>query len=149
MTAQQADYLRIPLLDGGFGLAQVFEIAPSRPGALFLGIASHRIGPDDTPAPLSLAEITALCFTTDIHVTSGHWPIAGFDQIPRFRPIFDYDGAAALDFPDHPVHDPAVIEAFINAVHGLYPWDGFGDLFDRIHRADIARPDTGGPGPTA
>jgi len=25
------------------------------------------------------------------------------------------------------IQDPAVVEAFVNAIHGLYPWDGFPD----------------------
>lgn len=142
MTHQQADYLKIPLLDGAYGVAQIFEIEKTRPGCVFLGL-STRIAKDDAPiAPLHLSEVIGLAFSPDTLIAQRSWVIAGFDQLPRFRQVFDYDAACRADFPDHPTHDPAVIEAFVNALHGLYPWDSFGPLFDQIKRPDLDRPAT-------
>lgn len=45
----------------------------------------------------------------------------GYDSVPRIAP-FKEQSLALLD-----TQDPAIIEAFVNAVHGLYPWDGFPD----------------------
>ncbi len=140
MTYDQADYLRIPLLDGGCAAAQIFDVTPARPDCVFLGISTRKTGPNDTITPFLLSDVIALAFTTDAPILSGQWAVAGFDQIPRFRDILNFDAAARNDFPNHPTHDPAVIEAFVNAVHGLYPWDSFGDLFDEIKRSDMPCP---------
>lgn len=140
MTYDQADYFRIPLLDGSFGVGQVFETPAGVAETMFCGISTRRATDQDVIAPFSLSEIIALVRTSDDPLTTGTWPLAGFDQIPRFRDVYNYDGAAALGFPDKPLHDTAVIEAFTNAVHGLYPWDAFGDLFHQLKRVDVDKP---------
>ena len=140
MIYAQADYFRIPLLDGHYGVGQVFETSAGDPNALFCGLTGLRTDAAQPIAPFPLSDVIALVRIADSAITDQQWPLAGFDQIPRFRDIYDYDGARALGFPDKPVHAPAVIEAFINAVHGLYPWDSFGALFDQIKRPDIALP---------
>jgi hypothetical protein len=142
MTYQQADYFRIPLLDGTFGVGQVFETSADAPNAVFCGISLRKIAADTPVTPLAMSDIIALVRIDDTAITSQQWRLAGFDQIPRFRSVFDYDGAKALGFPNTPLHDPAVIEAFTTALHGLYPWNSFGDLFDQIKRADMDKPDT-------
>ena len=144
MTPDQADYFRVPLLDGRFGLGQVFEL-PELVGetGLFCGLTSRIAAQDTQPAPFALSDVIAFCRIAPDHITSGTWPLAGFDQIPVFRGVFDYEGHRALGFPDHPVQDPAVIEAFLNAWHGLYPWDSFGPLFDRMLRDGVSRPAAG------
>lgn len=142
MTYQQADYFRIPLLDGTFGVGQVFDTAAGSETTAFCGISLCKADADDVILPLCLTDVVALVRVDDSALTSGQWPLAGFDQIPRFRSIFDYDGASALGFPNTPRHDAAVIEAFTNAIHGLYPWNSFGDLFDQIKRDDMDKPAT-------
>ena len=141
MTPQVADYFCVPLLDGRFGLGQVFETAElETDGALFCGLTARIATPAQTPSPLTLADIIAFCRLAPEQIENGTWPLAGFDQIPRYGTAFDYAGNRVLGFPDHPIHDPAVIEAFLSAFHGLYPWDGFGPLFDDILRAGVPRP---------
>jgi hypothetical protein len=142
MTYDQADYFRIPLLDGSFGVGQVFELDSDGENIIFCGLSTHRTDAIKTINPLSLSDVIALVRVSDTALHTKQWPLAGFDQIPRFRSFFDYDGSAALGFPDTPVHDVAVIEAFTNAIHGLYPWDAFGNLFEKIKRPDIDKPQT-------
>ncbi len=140
MIYAQADYFRIPLLDGQFGVGQVFEVAAGDENALFCGISTIRTDTTTDIAPFGLSDVVAMVRVQDTAIAGGDWPLAGFDQIPRFRSVLNYDGAKALGFPDMPVFEPAVIEAFTNAVHGLYPWDAFGPLFDQIKRSDVDTP---------
>ena len=140
MIYGQADYFRIPLLDGKFGVGQVFEKAAGGEGIVFCGIATRWVTGLEPITPLSNREIIAAVRIPDTPLTSEQWPLAGFDQIPRFRDFVQYDAVAVLGFPDYPVRDPAVIEAFTNAIHGLYPWDAFGPLFDQIKRLDMDKP---------
>lgn len=140
MIYDQADYFCIPLLDGQFGLGQVFETDAGGPGILFCGISTRKRATVAEVQPFSNADVMAVVRIADAPLTSEQWPLAGFNQIPRFRDFIPYDQSAAAGFPDHPVHDAAVIEAFANAVHGLYPWDAFGPLFDQIKRSDMDKP---------
>jgi hypothetical protein len=140
MTYAQADYFRIPLLDGQFGVGQVCEMSAGEPTTVYCAISIRRTDDTSEIAPLHLNQIAALSRVSDTLLTTQQWPLAGFDQLPHFRSLFDYDGAKALGFPELPAHDPAVIEAFTNALHGLYPWDAFGDLFEQIKHPDFVRP---------
>lgn len=140
MIYDQADYFRIPLLDGKFGVGQVFEKAAGAEGVLFCGIATRSVTGLEPITPFSINDILAVVRTPDTPLTSEQWPLAGFDQIPRFRDVIPYDKIAAAGFPDYPIHDAAVIEAFASAIHGLYPWNAFGPLFDQIKRADMDKP---------
>jgi hypothetical protein len=142
MTYYQADYFHIPLLDGSFGVGQVFELDADGENIVFRGLSTCRVDASQTINPLSLPDIIALVRVCDTALRTKQWPLAGFDQIPRFRTLFDYDGSVALGCPDTPIYDVAVIEAFTNAIHGLNPWDGFGDLFEKINRPDIDKPQT-------
>ena len=123
---------------GGAG----FELDADGENIVFCGLSICRVDASQTINPLSLPDIIALVRVCDTALRTKQWPLAGFDQIPRFRTLFDYDGSVALGFPDTPIYDAAVIEAFTNAIHGLYPWDGFGDLFEKIKRPDIDKPQT-------
>lgn len=123
----QADLFLIPLLDGAFGVGQVVEVGPYPLCAL-----SVRRQDRDAPAyPLAASEIAALHPIDPAHLTDGTWPVIGFEQIPRIG-----SGTAQDRL------DPAVVEAFVNACHGLFPWDGFPDpaYFDGLLRPGLPRP---------
>jgi hypothetical protein len=140
MAFDQADYFLIPLLDGQFGVGQILELADTKEGAPFCGISARRASAGSPVDPLQLNEIVAFVRVSPSALVTGTWPLAGFDQIPRFRDVFDFEGARALGFADTPVRDPAVIEAFVSAWHGLYAWDAFGEIFEQIKRQDLDRP---------
>jgi hypothetical protein len=137
VSALQADFLSIPLLDGSRALAQVFEVEDR---GLFTGLTGQKLAEGQSPSPCPQSDFVALVFTTPDAIVSGLWMIPGFDQLPPLAGMVDYPGQRALDFPDYPVHDPAVIEAYLNALHGLYDWTAFGDLFDRMTRPGVVRP---------
>lgn len=140
----QADYFAIPLLDGGQGLGQIVEVADCPPDAAFCALTLRRVS---TPVvPLTLAEITALVFVGTAHLADGTWPILGFDTLPATDSLVSFrQTRRAWQMSDTPatlVADPALIEAFVNACHGLLPWDHFPDpqIFDRILARKGQRP---------
>ena len=140
LAAQQADYLAVPLLSGHPAVVQVIEVLED--GTLICGLSSRRTPDTGDITPLSPSEVTAVVKTTPASVASGHWPVVGFDQIPRLRSILEtgLHGGWAEVLGDAVTHDPAVVEGYLNAWHGLYPWDAFGDLFETIKRPEIERP---------
>lgn len=137
MSWAQADYFRVPLLDGQFGIGQVFERDHTPNGSAFCGLTILKTDAAAQISPIIPIQIAAFVFLDPAHLTDGTWALAGFDQIPKYDFFFDFPAQQQAGFPDVTVHDPAVIEAFLNAWHGLYPWDAFGDLFDQIKRPDM------------
>jgi hypothetical protein len=136
MTAQswdQADIFALPLLDGGEGFGQV--IAPEDGGALIL--LTLRTGARaDVVAPIRGPDVVAILRTTATPLDDGTWPVVGLESLP-----FEQSALDPSRGPADPV-DPAVVEAFLNACHGLLPWDYFPDkiLFDTILAKGVERP---------
>lgn len=143
----QADHFLIPLLDGGHGLGQVLYPAVSvgedglysAPLCLLTG---RRMAQGDPCTPIALSEVLSVELIDPEPLQGAIWPVIGFEQLPplrradELRRLTDRDGGAPL------VRDTGLIEAFVNACHGLYPWDGFGGpaVFDALLRPGAARP---------
>jgi len=74
----------------------------------------------------------------------GTWPVIGFETLPDIERVFKLNAAKANNFENVQIQDPAIIEAFVNACHGLYPWDAFPDpdFFDNLLIKKDARPAT-------
>lgn len=142
----QADFFAIPLLDGGNALGQVVEVKDCPPDAAFCALTLRRATIGRTPDPLRLPDITALVFIGTAHLTDGTWPLLGFDTLPYTDGLVSFKQTQrAWKMADNPaslVADPALIEAFVNACHGLLPWDYFPDpqIFDRILARKGERP---------
>ncbi|WP_375281611.1 hypothetical protein [Pseudooctadecabacter sp.] len=125
---QPADLPLIPLLDSTQTVVQVDEVAGTT-ARLFLTLIRTTLG--ETPKRLTAEDVSAVITVTTADVP---WPIAGYDTIPRLT-------APLTDAQTNP-QDPAIAEALANALHGLYPWDGFPDpaYFDAFLTGP--RPDT-------
>lgn len=146
ITFDQADFFAIPLLDGGHALGQVVEVKDCPPDAAFCALSLRRVTPGATQAPLRLDDITAIVFVGTAHLTDGTWPLLGFDTLPHTDGLVSFrQTRRAWQMADDPatlMASPALIEAFVNACHGLLPWDYFPDpqIFDRILARKGTRP---------
>jgi len=130
----EADLFLVPLLDGGYGLGQVVEDHRDRHGSALCAFCLRRPSLDAAPLPLSLAEVVSVMLVSPVHLNDGTWPVVGFEQIPRVGARDLMSGFLIDTRLDLAGHDPAIVEAFLSACHGLYPWDGFPDpaFFDRL-----------------
>jgi hypothetical protein len=144
----QADFFAIPLLDGGHGLGQIVEVRDCPPDTAFCALTLRRA---TTPVtPLALSDITAIIFVGTAHLADGTWPLLGFDTLPATETLVSFRQTrrawTLADTPATLIAAPALIEAFVNACHGLLPWDHFPDpqIFDRILAHKVERPPTAG-----
>lgn len=115
---QEADHILIPLLDGTFARAQV---AQTPPGQALVYLTATRAAETTNAGPLQRSDVIAMLFIDTTSLSSSRWPVIGYDAIPVGLT------SMALDMPSLTAHDPAIGEALANAIHGLYPWDGFPD----------------------
>ena len=141
MRWDQADIFLVPLLDGGYGLGQVFEVTGEAAEAPLCGLTAVKGPRDIAPRPLAMREFLAFRLLDPAHLADGTWPIIGFEQLPNWNGRRYLTTLMAED--DKTPLDPAVTEAFLNAAHGLYPWDGFPDpgFFDGLLHSGVARPE--------
>jgi hypothetical protein len=116
---QEADHILIPLLNGEHALAQVVQVQDQN-AVIFVTQRASRS--DGTVITIQKSDVLAVVPVSLETLPENHWRIIGYDAIPNLnrRP-------ADLTSDEVALHDPAIVEAFVNAIHGLYPWDGFPD----------------------
>jgi len=124
---QLADIFLIPLMDGDFAVGQVVNAKDKPEGTVLCILTLLKSAPDWPPSPMHYSEAIALVLTQTASLTDGTWQTVGFEAVPALERVFDLEKAVASNFENLTVHDPAILEAFVNACHGLYPWDGFPD----------------------
>lgn len=125
---KQADIFLVPLLDGAYGVGQIVVCPPDAPvgtrACLFTQRRTETVKPQ---SPINVAEGLALILISDELLKDKTWPIVGFEAIPPVDRVFKLKAAIKARFDKVAIQDPAVVEAFVNAIQGLYPWNGFPD----------------------
>lgn len=115
---QEADHILIPLLDGQHALAQIARVESGR-ALLFL--TDQLATPKSKPQPLADVDVIAAICVEITDLPANDWPVIGYNAIARIAPFY---GKSLAEFDTEPASH---IEAFVNALQGLYPWDGFPD----------------------
>jgi len=128
---QTADHILIPLLDGRHALAQVADAGAA---VTTLLITAKLATPTSPTSALRPDDVIAVLHIDRASGSDTNWPVIGYEAIPTGTPT-----APQTADPDSTL-DPAVVEAFVNAIHGLYPWDGFPD--HNFFSALLKSPDT-------
>lgn len=133
MTWDEADLFTLPLLDGDTGWGQVVERLEG--GALIL-LTRRKGPPEQNLQPVALSEVWALLRVPSTPLDDGTWAVHGFEALPRPRHRLE-----AARAPEGAI-DPAIVEAFLSACHGLLPWDYFPEagLFDGLLLSGLSRP---------
>lgn len=124
---QEADIFLIPLLNGDHAVGQVIEVEKTPINSALCLLTLKHLGPNDTPSPLALNELIALVLLRPDHFADDTWPVIGFEQLPPIEQVFKLKAAKANNFENIQIHDAPIVEAFVNACHGHYPWDAFPD----------------------
>ena len=143
----QADHFLIPLLDGGYGLGQILHPAVTIDGTLLRAVplcllTGRKMAQGDPCTPIALSEVLSVELIDPAPLRETVWPIIGFEQLPPLRREAELLRLTERDGGAPHLRETGLIEAFVNACHGLYPWDGFGGtaVFDALLRPGAARP---------
>ncbi len=126
-TPQLADIFLIPLLNGDFAVGQVVETATTPSNTALCALTLLKSAPDWPPSAIHHSEVISLILIQDTALSDETWQVIGFEAVPALERIADLSDARSAGFSNMTQHDPALIEAFVNACHGHYPWDGFPD----------------------
>lgn len=130
---QTADHILIPLLDGQHALAQIARVEDDR---ALLYLTRTVSTPEALPKALSEPQVVSVQCVAVADLPTKNWRIIGYEAVPRIDPYLD----TPLFTMD--TQDPTLIEALVNAIQGLYPWDGFpdADVFTNMLRAPSVLP---------
>lgn len=124
---QLADIFLVPLINGDFAVGQVANVADTPDNTALCLFTLLTSAPDWPPKPIHYSEAISLILLSDTSLRDGTWQTVGFEAVPPLKRIFDLEDALATKFANVKAQDPAIVEAFVNACHGHYPWDGFPD----------------------
>jgi len=118
----QADIFLVPLLSGAFGVGQIVICPPKTPLGTRACIFTQRYVPEaKEQSPIHISEALALILINDELLNNRTWPIVGFEALPPIHQSFKIKKAVESRFENVAIQDPAAVEAFVNALHGLYP----------------------------
>jgi hypothetical protein len=135
MHPQGADHILIPLLDRNFPLAQISQAPKDGDTCAALYLTSRHMTLKSEVFAIPPRDVKAMLAVDLALVPHNHWDIIGYEPIPLLP-------RALTLTDDTPLNDPSMVEAFANAIHGLYPWDGFPDaaLFTNMLRTPSILP---------
>lgn len=128
VTFDQADIFLVPLLDGDFCIGQIVDRTATPTSVLCIITKIAQKG-KSAPKPITLNDLQSLLLIEPSSLADGAWPIVGFEQLPNVNHIFKWRDAHKKGYEGLQSHDPAIVEAFVNAAFGKYPWDAFGEGF--------------------
>ena len=133
----EADHFRLPLIDGSFGTGQV--VSRVWEDCALVLLTARRTPKVEAPLlSIELSEVISLIKVDPAGLVSGLWPIVDYDALPGPAERFSVTSAPETCF------DAPIVEAYLNAFHGLIDWDGFAGkgFFDAMLFPGTQRPTT-------
>lgn len=148
MTKQykDGDLFSVGLSDGSFALGQVLSVGPFALGSIAIGLFGSRADMPWSPSTLNagpMRSLVAAQLALPKPLNKRVWPIVGSDQLPQnWQRTIGLDELIEADQVGARVLDGGAITLFLEALHGLFPWNGAyrADFFDDLLVSPEARP---------
>lgn len=129
------DYFCVPLSDRSYALAQVISVHPDALNSVVCAffLVKGEIGTID----VSMADVSRLlsvCFVTRDLLDSGVWSVVSVGTPLNVSDFIDVASAKRAKYVDITVRGSGVINKFMDACYGLFPWNGMHDkqYFDKM-----------------
>jgi hypothetical protein len=136
------DVFGIPLLNGRLGLGQYVADGGAF-GEAVCALADTTVASSDPVTAFPLGRVVSLVPVTREALKFGDWPVLA--HYPALDPgSFDvWKAWVAQKWLRVDVHNSLIVEDFMNAYHGLAPWDMYFDpeYFDRMLISETVKPD--------
>ena len=123
---------RVRLSDGGYATGQVIAYEPQMLNSVSCVFTSQR---DWTlGSVITESSIIASLFTTYDLLTKGRWETIGEAEIPIPQSDFPFEHLRSAGWVGAKMIGSGTVEEFLNAWHGLSPWDDWADpnYLDRL-----------------
>jgi hypothetical protein len=131
------DVFLVPLIDGKWAVGQVVgreAIALNSASCAFFDAVVRRSN-DDLPQDLfSMDNVYSVIFVTRELLDNGKWTIVGNRPVIVERAQLPFEQLRSVGFVGAKIVGGGIVNKFVNAFHGLHPWDSLHDpqYFDKL-----------------
>jgi hypothetical protein len=125
VNPQEGNLFAIPLLDGSRAVGQLVERI-SFPGAALCAFYSYRLFPDaqaNRSLDMRASEVISIQFVPIRPIEKCEWEVIGQLQPTNGHLRPDRDALRLANYVGMTVPNTNMMEAFLNAFHGLSPWE--------------------------
>lgn len=131
----------ISLENGQKSVGQILDVPSGAMGAVLCGFFLNTVTPNQK-VEVGRDSLISILFVTPDYLDSGRWKILDVGQEIPVDEFIDIKQLAAKEFVGMKVYGAGIVEKFINACYGLYPWNGFyrEDYLDDLLLAGVGRP---------
>jgi hypothetical protein len=119
--------------DGQWSAGQILD--RMMPNVISCAFYDMRVAkPDALPLPLSIAGLIAVASVTRDGLDSGEWRVVGHAPIGVERRLWPNEPFRNIGWIGAKIFDAGIFEEFLEAFHGLVPWDNWKDpdYLDRL-----------------
>jgi hypothetical protein len=119
--------------DGQWSAGQILD--RMMPNVISCAFYDVRVAePEALPLPLSTAGLIAVTSVTRDGLDSGAWRVVGHAPIGVERRLWPNEQFRNVGWIGAKIYDAGIIEEFLEAFHGLVPWDNWKDpdYLDRL-----------------
>lgn len=134
---QAADILTVPLQDESLVLGQVLRYTPEALNSALCAFFRDRLpaGTEQVPiGALSVDSVICVCHVTRESLDRHFWKIISSSKDLAEAVLEAFDFLLPRDLVGTRILGSGILEKFLNAYHGLYPWDSMfePDYFDKL-----------------
>ena len=132
----RGDVFLVPLQDGTNALAQIVGREAQVLNSVTCAFFESRLAEGVTPieADSALGRLISILFCTRDLLDSGRWKVVGNRSVELKKKDMPYENCRSKGWVGAEVEGSGIVEDFLNAFHGLQPWDAYKDpnYFDKL-----------------
>jgi len=137
------DFFTVPLKDGSRVVGQALDLM--MPNIVSVALTDVRLKEGESlpdPSLIGREHVVAALSTWRDPLDSGHWPIVGHKTPVLQRKEWPNEQYRSKNWVGAKHQNTAVVEAFLNAYHGMSVWDAWYDplFFDKLLFDGTKRP---------
>lgn len=137
-------YFAVPLKDCTFGIGQIISVETKALNSVVCAFFKTRLEGDSgncTPM-FTESDLISILFVTPDLLNSGSWKVLSRGKLIPIRNYMDLSDLRSRGFVGVDIIGSANVVRFLEAYHGLYPWDAFHrpDYFDHLLLSSDKKP---------
>ena len=140
-VVEAGDVFLVPLLDGRYSVGQVLDfMMPNAPSCAIYGQTTPF--PPERPIEILRNDVICSVSTTRDLLDSGRWKVVANRSVQLERARWPNEQFRSRNWVGAVTQGSGIVENFLNAFHGLAPWDRYKDpnYFDEMLISEAIKP---------
>lgn len=136
------DAFLIPLDDGSFSVGQILAVPKGAMGSVLCGFFLSRAS-EGQAVEVDVPRMISILFVTPDGLNGGQWKLLSQNFRVDLSGYTDLERLERSGYVGLKVIGAGIVEKFLSACFGLYPWNGFykQDYLDGFLLPNVSRPD--------